>query len=78
MVLLRHGKTCSNLKVQPMAERQYSARKDDNMTVYKTRKEADEVRKTDPWHRSDERIVKVDGGYVLMSEEDYRVWKNQK
>ena len=48
------------------------------MTVYETRKEADEVRKTDPYHRSDERIVKVEGGYTLMTEEEYRVWKNQK
>lgn len=48
------------------------------MTVYETRKEADEVRKTDSYHRSDERIVKVEGGYTLMTEEEYRVWKNQK
>ncbi len=46
--------------------------------IYKTRREADLVRKTDPWHRSDERIVKVDGGYVLMTEEEYRIWKMQK
>ena len=46
--------------------------------IYKTRKEADEVRKTDPFHHSDERIVKVYGGYMLMTEEEYRIWKNQK
>lgn len=48
------------------------------MTIYETRKAADHVRKTDPWHRSDERIVKVRGGYALMSEDEYRTWKNQK
>lgn len=25
-----------------------------------------------------DKVVKVCGGYVLMSEFDYRVWKNQK
>lgn len=45
--------------------------------IYKTRKEADEVRKTSPWHSSEERIVKVDGGYILLDEKDYRIWKGQ-
>ena len=48
------------------------------MKIYETKAEADYVRKTDPWHRSDERIVKVSGGYALMSEDEYRTWKNQK
>ncbi|MBQ1573546.1 MAG: hypothetical protein IIZ78_20680 [Clostridiales bacterium] len=48
------------------------------MSIYETRKAADQARKTDPWHRSDERIVKVCGGYALMSEDEYRTWKNQK
>ena len=48
------------------------------MEIYKTRKEADTVRKTDPWHSSDELIVKVDGGYALMTSEEYRIWKSQK
>ena len=48
------------------------------MKIYETKKAADHVRKTDPLHRSDERIVKVCGGYALMSEDEYRTWKNQK
>ena len=48
------------------------------METYKTRKEADKVRKTDPWHNSSERIVKVEGGYALMTEKEYQTWKKQK
>lgn len=48
------------------------------MEIYTTRYMADKVRKTSEWHNSDERIVKVDGGYVLMTEEQYRIWKGQK
>ena len=48
------------------------------MEIYKTRKEADTVRKSDPWHTSEERIVKVTGGYALMTESEYQNWKNQK
>lgn len=48
------------------------------MKIYETKKAADQVRKTDHWHRSDERIVKVCGGYALMSEDEYRTWENQK
>jgi len=48
------------------------------MTIYKTRNEADTVRKTDPWHSSDEVIVKVEGGYTLMTADEYQIWKGQK
>lgn len=48
------------------------------MEIYKTRKEANEVRKTDKWHSSDERIVKVCGGYVLMTEHEYQIWKSNR
>lgn len=48
------------------------------MEIYKTRYQADKVRKTDPYHKSDERIVKVDGGYMLMDEKQYQEWKKQK
>lgn len=46
--------------------------------TYSTRYQADKVKKTDPYHRSDERIVKVCGGYKLMTEQDYQIWKKQK
>lgn len=48
------------------------------MTIYATRDQADKERKTSQWHRSDERIVRVDGGYTLMGERDYKVWRKQK
>jgi len=48
------------------------------MEIYKTRYMADKVRKTDPYHSTSEIIVKVCGGYTLMTAEEYRIWKNQK
>lgn len=48
------------------------------MEIYKTRYAADKVRKTDPNHSSEERIVLVQGGYALMTEQQYQVWKKQK
>ena len=48
------------------------------MTTYTTRYQAKKARETDPYHSSDERIVKVCGGYALMTEEEYRTWKLQK
>lgn len=48
------------------------------MEIYKTRYAADKARKTDPNHSSDERIVLVQGGYALMTEQQYQIWKKQK
>lgn len=48
------------------------------MEIYKTRYAADKVRKNDPNHSSAERIVLVQGGYTLMTEQQYQVWKAQK
>lgn len=48
------------------------------MKIFKNRYQAEKARKTNPWYRADDRIVKVCGGYRLMSERDYQVWKNQK
>ena len=48
------------------------------MTVYKTRYRAEKARKGNPYIRSDSVVVKVCGGYVIMTAEDYRTWKNQK
>ena len=42
------------------------------MYVYKTRYQAEKDRK------ANERIVKVDGGYVLMDYKYYEIWRNQK
>ena len=48
------------------------------MEIYTTRYQANKIRKTDPYHRSDEKIVKVSGGYSLMNSRDYEIWKKQK
>ncbi len=47
------------------------------METYTTRYQAEKVRRTDPYHNSTERIVKVTGGYALMTEKEYQVWKKQ-
>lgn len=49
-----------------------------NKGIYPTKYMADKVRKTSPWHSTSERIVKVCGGYMLMDERTYYVWKNQR
>ena len=41
--------------------------------VYKTRYQAEKTRR-----RGEEVVVKVDGGYLVMTYADYRVWKMQK
>lgn len=46
--------------------------------IYETRYKAEKEKKTNPWIRSDSVIVKVNGGYVIMTAEEYRIWKNQK
>lgn len=42
------------------------------MEIYKTRYQANKVK------RGNERVVKVYGGYIIMSYQEYNVWKNQK
>lgn len=42
------------------------------MTIYKTRYVAKKEAK------SYERVVKVCGGYVIMTEDQYRVWRSQR
>ena len=42
------------------------------MTIYKNRYQAKKV------SLAHEVIVKVDGGYIIMSYEEYRYWKNNK
>lgn len=43
------------------------------MTTYKTRYQAEKARK-----KGEEIVVKVCGGYAVMSYAEYRIWKNQK
>lgn len=48
------------------------------MLIFETRYAAKKFLKENPFHSSAEKIVKVCGGYTVMTEWDYRVWKNQK
>ena len=42
------------------------------MTIYKTRYQANKDKQLD------QKIIKVDGGYMLIRVSDYNIWKNQK
>lgn len=46
--------------------------------TYKTRYQAEKARKANPYISSASVIVKVCGGYVIMSPRDYEIWKKQK
>ncbi|MBR3563947.1 MAG: hypothetical protein IKN92_04035 [Clostridia bacterium] len=46
--------------------------------VYPTRYAADKVRKNSVWHRSDEIIIKVEGGYELVDGREYWIRKAQR
>ncbi len=48
------------------------------MEIYKNRYQALKERKTNPYRNGAEKVVKVCGGYVLMTETEYRNWKKQK
>lgn len=42
------------------------------MKIYKNRYQANKDK------RGDQRIVKVDGGYILMTYAEYEIWRKQK
>lgn len=42
------------------------------MMIYRTRYLAQRVA------RSDEKVIKVEGGYMIISYHDWKVWKRQK
>ena len=42
------------------------------MTIYKTRYAACKAA------TSEEKVVKIDGGYAVMTAEEYRIWRLQK
>lgn len=48
------------------------------MEIYKNRYQAEKARDSDPCHNSDDKIIKVCGGYVIMSPWQYEIWKKQK
>ena len=43
------------------------------MTVYETRYQAEKIRR-----KGEEVVVKVSGGYVVMTYREYEIWKSQK
>lgn len=43
------------------------------MDIYKTRYQAEKDR-----NKGKERVVKVDGGYTLMTYQEYEIWRKQK
>lgn len=43
------------------------------MDIYKTRYQAEKDRK-----KGKEKVVKVDGGYTIMTYENYEIWRKQK
>lgn len=55
---------------------------DDNLymdnNLYPTRYKATKERDTNPRHNGDDIIVKVTGGYTIMSPWEYDVWRKQK
>lgn len=48
------------------------------MTIYKTRYQAIKARKTDRVYSMMDKIVKVEGGYTIMTASDYNTWRKQK
>lgn len=48
------------------------------MVIFPTRYQALKARRTNPYFNGSERCVKVEGGYTLMDEQSYQIWKKQK
>lgn len=44
------------------------------MNIYKTRESADEAKRTNPQYNTSDMIVKVDGGFTIMSAREYIDW----
>lgn len=48
------------------------------MEIYKTRYQAEKEKRESAWHSTADKVVKVEGGYVIMTDSEYRTWKGQK
>ena len=48
------------------------------MITFPTRYKAEKEKKNNPWYSSNDIVVKVEGGYAIMTPRDYFIWKNQK
>lgn len=45
--------------------------------IFKTRHMAAQERTSNPFLNGDDKIIKVDGGYTIMSPSDYNIWRKQ-
>ena len=48
------------------------------MTTFPTRYRAEKEKKNNPWYSSTDKVIKVDGGYTIMTIQEYYIWKEQK
>lgn len=44
------------------------------MIIYKTKDSAEEAKRTDPQYSTGDMVVKVDGGFAIMSAKEYIDW----
>ena len=44
------------------------------MNIYKTREFAEEAKRTNPQYSTSDMIVKIDGGFTIMSVREYIDW----
>ena len=44
------------------------------MNIYKTRESAEEAKRTSPQYSASDMIIKVDGGFAIMSAREYIDW----
>ena len=48
------------------------------MEIFKTRDLAEEAKSTNPYYNSSDMIVKVEGGFTIMTARDYLAWLMQQ
>lgn len=48
------------------------------MPIYKNRYQAEQAREIMPCFSMADKIVKVCGGYTIMTPDQYQIWKKQK
>ena len=48
------------------------------MIIFENRYQAEKEKKNNPWYSSIDKVVKVDGGYTIMTIREYLIWKEQK
>ena len=48
------------------------------MVIFETRYKANKEKKNSQWYSTSDVIVKVDGGYTIMTPSQYETWRKQK